>query len=645
LVLAVLASMIPVSAPAAQAAAGDIGFRGPSTLGIGGSSPTGSKPESKLWWNDGSWWANLFDTVSGENHIFELMTATQTWRDTAVRVDERKGTRADTLWDGSHLYVATHQFSTTAGNGFASRLYRYRYDKPSRSYALDPGFPVSINNYKTESLVIDKDSTGKLWATWTQNNEVWANATGSGGDASWGTPFRLPVAGATGLNSDDISSLVAFGGNKIGLMWSNQTTSVMYFAEHVDGQPTDAWSTSRAALQGPGNADDHINLQADKSGRLFAAVKTSLTSAQEPLNMLLVRDMATGEWDSHVFGRVIDGHTRPILVLDETNSMIHMFATSRQSGGTIYKKSTPMDNISFSTGLGEPFIRDGASSDMNDATTSKQSMSSVTGILVLASNKTTDRYWHNYLPIPGPPPPGSAADFAGTPTSGQAPLVVQLTDASSGTPTAWSWSFGDGTTSTSQNPAHTYQAPGSYTVSLTVTDQGGATSTNTLPDFVSVTPPPPRSFSPTADAYVNSSKVGTNFGRATTLKARMSSGTQPSYRSYLRFDTPDLTGPVTSAKLRLRVADSSTNGGGLFLVSSPWTEAGVTWSNSPTLGSQLGSFGSVVAGTWVELALPSSLFSTAAASYSFGLQSTTSYGVSYSSREGVDPPQLVLSTS
>jgi PKD repeat protein len=54
---------------------------------------------------------------------------------------------------------------------------------------------------------------------------------------------------------------------------------------------------------------------------------------------------------------------------------------------------------------------------------------------------------------------------------------------------AWSWNFGDGQTSTSQNPAHTYAAAGSYTVSLTAIDGQGATATAT--HVVSVANPPP----------------------------------------------------------------------------------------------------------------------------------------------------------
>ena len=82
----------------------------------------------------------------------------------------------------------------------------------------------------------------------------------------------------------------------------------------------------------------------------------------------------------------------------------------------------------------------------------------------------------------GSPP---VADFAGTPTSGTAPLAVSFTDASTGA-TSWSWTFGDGATSTAQNPSHTYSAAGTYTVSLTVTNAFGS-DTMTKNGYINVT--------------------------------------------------------------------------------------------------------------------------------------------------------------
>lgn len=68
--------------------------------------------------------------------------------------------------------------------------------------------------------------------------------------------------------------------------------------------------------------------------------------------------------------------------------------------------------------------------------------------------------------------------FSADPSSGKAPLAVTFTDRSIGTPTAWSWDFGDGATSTDQNPVHTFVSSGSYDVKLTVT-RGASTDSST----------------------------------------------------------------------------------------------------------------------------------------------------------------------
>ena len=73
--------------------------------------------------------------------------------------------------------------------------------------------------------------------------------------------------------------------------------------------------------------------------------------------------------------------------------------------------------------------------------------------------------------------PGATVTAAFSPStiSGQATLAVSFTDQSTGSITSWAWNFGDGATSTAQNPAHSYSAAGSYAVQLTV---NGSTSTS-----------------------------------------------------------------------------------------------------------------------------------------------------------------------
>jgi parallel beta-helix repeat protein len=80
------------------------------------------------------------------------------------------------------------------------------------------------------------------------------------------------------------------------------------------------------------------------------------------------------------------------------------------------------------------------------------------------------------------------ASFWGYPRSGSAPLSVTFTDSSTGAPTAWNWSFGDGTYSTVKSPKHTYSTAGNYTVKLTVSNKAGS-GTMTKTTYIKVAKP------------------------------------------------------------------------------------------------------------------------------------------------------------
>lgn len=78
--------------------------------------------------------------------------------------------------------------------------------------------------------------------------------------------------------------------------------------------------------------------------------------------------------------------------------------------------------------------------------------------------------------ISGPAP---VANFTAAPLSGIVPLLVTFTDTSTGSPTAWNWSFGDNSANvTTQNASYTYNIPGTYTAILTATNNNGSSSTS-----------------------------------------------------------------------------------------------------------------------------------------------------------------------
>jgi PKD repeat protein len=95
-------------------------------------------------------------------------------------------------------------------------------------------------------------------------------------------------------------------------------------------------------------------------------------------------------------------------------------------------------------------------------------------------------------PASGQPPPDQPPVASFTPSC--TGLTCGFTSTSSdpdGTVTAYNWNFGDGATSTVQNPSHTYAAAGTYTVSLTVTDNSGSTGSTSQAVTVSVADQPP----------------------------------------------------------------------------------------------------------------------------------------------------------
>jgi PKD repeat protein len=359
--------------------------------------------------------------------------------------------------------------------------------------------------------------------------------------------------------------------------------------------------------------------------------------------MLLVRN-TSGSWTSTTVGLKRDHHTRAIVELDEVDQIIHVFATSPESGGSIYEKTSPMGSISFPGGQGTVVVQD-ADGKLNNATSTKQNVSAATGLVVLASSGQRF-YFHQYFSLGGSGGGGTspAAAFSASPTSGAAPLGVQFTDMSSGGPTAWQWDFQDDGTvdSTQQNPSFVYANPGTYSVKLTVSNASGDDSVTKSSYITVTTAGPTLSFTPTDDAFVRSNHPDENNGSLDTLRSWKGSGQT---NSFLKFTVSGVTSAVSSAKLRLYVVQQSPSAGNVFPVAdTSWAEGTITWATSPAIGStRIGQGGPASLGTWIEIDLGSAISGNGTVSLALvGASNTAAW---LSSREGANPPQLVLTQS
>lgn len=178
-----------------------------------------------------------------------------------------------------------------------------------------------------------------------------------------------------------------------------------------------------------------------------------------------------------------------------------------------------------------------------------------------------------------------SASFSADKTSGPAPLTIKFTDGSTNA-TAWSWNFGDNTTSVAQHPSKTYSSTGSYTVTLTATGPGGS-NTATKTNYITVSAPsataPVASFSATPTSGTapllvtfTDTSSGTvasrswDFGNGQTSTAQNASVTYNTAGTY-------------TAKLTVRNAVGSTTTS--RIISATAAAPAANFSASPTTGT------------------------------------------------------------
>jgi hypothetical protein len=320
---------------------------------------TGEKPQSKVWKYDGKWWSVFPTTAVGASSagtwLWKLNLTNWTWEE-VLQLSASTDTRADVKVVGTLVHVLLFQGASTqlASLEYSGSTYQFWSTRPAL---------VSINLPNSETATIDVDSQNQMWlATEDDATDQIVVYYSNSPYSTWNGP--LPMA--SNVNDDDIAVVAALPRlNRVGVLWSNQTTQRFGFRVHVDGADPTVWSAdevpaSQSALSvGGGMADGHLNLALAADGTLYAAVKTSYETTGYPRLALLVR-RPTGTWDN--LYAVSESGARPVVELDETSGILTVLYTAGDDYGNLEYRQAPTGSIAFG---GSASLRTGSFNDIS----------------------------------------------------------------------------------------------------------------------------------------------------------------------------------------------------------------------------------------------------------------------------------------
>ncbi|MBM4034078.1 MAG: hypothetical protein FJ291_20180 [Planctomycetes bacterium] len=342
---------------------------GEGTIPISGV--TAQKPQSKLWHDQGTWWAAL----PQDDGVW-------LWRYADGRFDAQKAPGAlKGTGPGAECDVVLHD----------KTLFVLAFDKGSKEVPLHAlsfsdgayrgaqGYPVLLKApEKTATMTCDVDSKGTLWVAFVdEQGRVTVQSLASQNPAAGFGPREVLAS----VGPFDIAAVAAFKGH-VGVLWCQQKAHRLAFRAHRDGDPADNWGPEEVVADALGVANDHINLAADAAGNLWAVTKHQTGPKMPPTQFSLRRRNAEGKWDK-AFPVIPPGQnrTRPVVVLDAEKPFAYVVYTNRMV------KPWPIliRRLSLDDGRqGEETKALAADYDLNNATDWKGTVSTPTGLMVLA---------------------------------------------------------------------------------------------------------------------------------------------------------------------------------------------------------------------------------------------------------------------
>ncbi len=310
------------------------------------------------------------------------------------------------------------------------------------------------------------------------------------------------------------------------------------------------------------------------------------------------------------------------------------------NGYGIYRDGTLLDSVGGSTTTyQDAAVTPGTSYsytvDAVDAAGNRSALSVVAGVTTPSTPDTT--------------PPSTPSNLAATPPSNsQVDLSWNASIDDTGVTGYTIYRDGaqlatvDGSTTSYQDNTVVASTGYSYTVDA-YDGAGNHSAQSTAADVTTPAVPSSATIQPVADTWVSATLPSANNGASTQLRMDAS----PDIRSYLKFDIPALSGPVTKATLRIYANTGQLTGYDIHQTGdSSWDQMAVTYNNAPSFDpAVVGSSGPVTAGTWTQVDVTPLI--TGPGPVSIALTTTNSSALSLASLEagGALIPQLVLDTA
>ncbi len=336
----------------------------------GVAAATKDKPQSKIWFAQGAWWAWM-PQAAGSSLWRRGGSGWERRSDLSDVLGGLPG-QADVWADGDNVAAVLVE---------KHRLAFVRARLVKGSYALSNKPAVFVAGNAVETATLTRDSAGRWWIAYNEGRRMFARASVNDVGDRWQEPVEVTERKA---GEDDICAIAAMPGG-VGVIWSDQEHDAVLFRFHASKDAAGRWGPVETVQSGNRTADDHFHTALAADGTLYVATKNSVDAVGQPQLVLRVRDRQ-GRWANHPYAprTASEEPSRAIaLIGGERLYLLHSIYRRKAPPGFIAMQSTWLPELRLDVAARK--LLDGAV-PVNNVTGPKAAFPASAPWIVLASD-------------------------------------------------------------------------------------------------------------------------------------------------------------------------------------------------------------------------------------------------------------------